>query len=280
MAVKTAQNKPFFIGRMSGNENYLAGMYMQKRLPPVNFLIQNMLHMAGIQFRDDGDILKYYVEMYNKSLLNTDLLGVWDGSLFNQAKIQYDMLNTDGCLDAKRICAQAVEPYYFLTDPEYSFNQLFKNKKVLIISSHKHTIDQQIPKLPLIFPKPLFDPSTTFFTYKPPQQNAGSHDQHHWKYHFDNMAADLKHIKENKFNFDVALVSCGGFGMPISDYIFSDLHTSAIYVGGALQLFFGIQGERWQSSKFIQDVKNEHWTTVLDSDKPRNPRLCENSCYW
>ena len=62
------------------------------------------------------------------------------------------------------------------------------------------------------------------------------------------------------------------------------LNTSVIYVGGALQLYFGIMGNRWRSNEKITILKNDQWTDVFDVDKveslTKNPKLCENSCYW
>jgi hypothetical protein len=95
--------------------------------------------------------------------------------------------------------------------------------------------------------------------------NGGSHDDNSWKFHFEKMKEDIQ-----KLSFDIALVSCGGFGMIISDYIFS-LGANVIYVGGALQLFFGINGSRWNKQNFINP---------FEDDKPKNPKLCENGCYW
>ena len=40
-----------------------------------------------------------------------------------------------------------------------------------------------------------------------------------------------------KLEFDIALVACEGYGMPICNFIKGKLNKSAIYVGGGLQLF-------------------------------------------
>ena len=48
------------------------------------------------------------------------------------------------------------------------------------------------------------------------------------------------------YQFDVALLSCGSYGLPLGHYITHHLGATAIYVGGALQLFFGLRGLRWR----------------------------------
>ena len=75
----------------------------------------------------------------------------------------------------------------------------------------------------LSFKKAIFDKTTTIQVYKPAQQNAGSNDEHSWSFHFNKMKEDIKKIKED-YDFDIALVSAGGFGMILSDYIYSELN--------------------------------------------------------
>jgi hypothetical protein len=167
-----------------------------------------------------------------------------------------------------------------MSDPEYKFNELLNGKKILIISSHIKTVENQLINIDKLFPKKIFGNNVQFKVYKPPQQNAGNDDSNSWGFHLDKMKENLENIKLNEFNFDLALVSAGGFGMLISNYIFDKLDSSVIYVGGPLQLFFGINGSRWENNKIINDSKNKYWTNVLHEDRPKNPSLCENSCYW
>lgn len=259
----------FFIGRLSGNETRLTGLVLNNK-PIENKLIQNMLYVAGIQFKTKED-MKTYIKLYNTSCKNTTLLGVWDGSMYNQAIDYYNFINK--AYSIKQICAHAVEPYYYMND-SYIFPSLFINKKVLIITSHYETTNKQIKKQMIPFTKPIFHETTEYYIYKPPQQNGGSHDNESWIVHYEKMKEDIVKIK-TEFNFNIALVSCGGFGMIISDYIFS-LGSNVMYVGGALQLFFGIMGSRWENS-----IKtNEMWTRPCILDIPKNPELCENKCYW
>ena len=240
-------------------------------------IISQLLFNAGIKIKSQEDIFNY-AKLYHNSVLKSNLLGVWDSSMYKQGELFYKYIDKF-YPNIKRICAHAIEPYYFINHPEYKFDTIFENKKVLIITSHKETVNNQIGIHDKLFNKPIFHSTTTFYIYKPPQQNAGSHDTNSWTFHFDNMKKEITQIKK-EFDFDIALVSCGGFGMIISDYIYTELKSSVIYVGGALQLFFGIIGNRWINSPDIKSLMNNYWTTVLDVDKPANIKLCENGCYW
>lgn len=276
---KNQAKEKYFVGRLSGNETRLTGL-MLSNLNPEESLIQNMLFVAGIQFKSRGDV-KDYIKLYNQSVSKCTILGVWDAAMYSQA-IQYYNFIDKMYPSIKRIASHALEPFYYMNDKNYDFPELFKDKKILIISSHKNTIDNQLQKNHVIkvFKKQIFHETSTFYVYKPSQQNAGNHDTNSWNHHFDNMKTELKSLKENRFNFDIALVSAGGFGMIVSEYIYSQLDSSVIYIGGPLQLYFGINGGRWKSNETIRANQNQYWTQVMEEDRPKDPRLCENSSYW
>jgi hypothetical protein len=270
-------NKPFFIGRLSGNETRFAGDILSGNSVSPE-LFRNMLYGAGISFDDTTDI-ELYIQLYDIAVSHCDMIGVWSGNMRMQAANYYRHLDTEHA-KIPQIAAQALEPYYYMGSSSYQFHKIFENKRVLIISSHYETVKSQIDKKAVLFNQPIFSDTTQFFVYKPPQQNGGSHNGQSWVDHADKMRRDLRNIKENKFNFDIALVSCGGFGMIISDYIFSELKSSVMYVGGALQIYFGIMGQRWNSNDRIARHMNSEWTYPMDADKPKHPNLCENNCYW
>ena len=277
---KDSKNEKFFIGRLSGNEPNLSGRILSKQNIP-NYLFQEMLGTAGIQFLTNED-LKSYVKQYTESCKNSTLLSVWSGGMYKQAENYYNLLDKI-CPNQKRICAQALEPFYFMKESEYKMNQYFINKKVLIISSHKKTIESQLPIHGEIFDKPIFHETTEFYIYKPPQQNGGNHDSNSWIYHYEIIKKELSKICE-EFDFDIALVSCGGFGMITSNFIYKELNKNVMYIGGGLQLYFGVKGNRWIRHPVISKMMNNKWCSVKEEDRPKslskNPRLCENSCYW
>ena len=201
--------------------------------------------------------------------------------MYGPVKPYYDYLfATFPALKKHLICAHALEPYYYFDHPDYAFDRVFENRKVLVISSHKETVKQQINKdINSKFAKPIFHGTTQYYIYKPTQQNAWSHDSNSWIYHFEAMKNDLISVKK-EFDYDIALVSAGGFGILLCDYIFTTQKVSILYVGGALQLFFGIIGGRWKSSPKIMNLMNQQWTETLDSDKPQNVMICEGIAYW
>ena len=63
-------------------------------------------------------------------------------------------------------------------------------------------------------------------------------------------------------HFDVALMGCGGYGLPLAAYIRGNLSRSAIYVGSGTQLMFGIWGSRWVGRPDVKAIANEFWAPV------------------
>ena len=87
----------------------------------------------------------------------------------------------------------------------------------------------------------------------------------------------------SKIDFDIALLGCGGYGLPLCNFIKINLQKSAIYVGGGLQLLFGIMGKRWENiSMWKQIIKENNTKFVRPSkdEKIKNQQLIENECYW
>lgn len=275
------EKKKFFIGRLSGNETALCGKILCKKKVDNN-LFYYLLKGAGLKFNSANDIIEY-LNIYLKSVNNCDLLGIWEGGMYYQAKDFYDYINSN--IIKEQIPAHSLEFFYYLQHSEYNIHNIFSNKKILVILSHEETLKIQIPKLNLIYPdstnkrtQGLFS-NCSFVTYKPVQQNCNSNDGQSWKVHFEKMKNELKDLL-SIHKIDVALVSCGGFGMITCDYLYNNLNTSAIYVGGGLQLFFGILGNRWVYSKDIIELRNENWINPIKDDIPINKELCENGCYW
>lgn len=76
---------------------------------------------------------------------------------------------------------------------------------------------------------------------------------------------------------EVFLISCGCYGIPLCAAL-KRQGKRAVYVGGILQLFFGLKGKRWDTREEISQHYNKHWK--YPTKKPKNADLVENSCYW
>lgn len=81
-------------------------------------------------------------------------------------------------------------------------------------------------------------------------------------------------------DYEVALIGCGAYGMPLAAHC-KKMGKKAIHLGGALQLLFGIKGNRWETEqKIYMKFYNEHWVRPLDNERPPSALNVENACYW
>jgi hypothetical protein len=89
---------------------------------------------------------------------------------------------------------------------------------------------------------------------------------------------ELDAIKED---YDIALVSAGGYGNIMCDHIFKSGKQS-IYVGGVLQMYFGLYGGRWllERPKILGNYLNEHWCRPSEDERPDGFKNIENGCYY
>jgi len=57
---------------------------------------------------------------------------------------------------------------------------------------------------------------------------------------------------------------------------------SSIYVGGVLQMFFGIYGSRWlrERKEVMQLYLNENWSRPSNNEKPDGHKHIEKNAYW
>ena len=81
-----------------------------------------------------------------------------------------------------------------------------------------------------------------------------------------------------KYDFDVAIIGCGAYGMPLAAKI-KNGGKIAIHLGGATQLLFGIKGARWDHHP-LSRMYNEHWTRPAEEETPKASQLIEGACYW
>lgn len=91
-------------------------------------------------------------------------------------------------------------------------------------------------------------------------------------------------------DFDVCLIGCGAYGFPLAAYV-KRMGKQAIHLGGALQLLFGIKGNRWEDPNYgvkewgipygsYSNLINEFWVKPSIEDTPKNAKQVEGACYW
>lgn len=274
-------NELFIIPRIAGIENIVA--YLADKIDindeAHSHKIKVMKNNAGINITSNDSLINYsnlYFEAFKKSKHYFD----WEihGSVYKGIRDSHDYISNIIAKNKKPIWAFSLDIFHSIYTIPWTHS--LRGKHLLIISAFKESIEEKINNniLDKIYGINLF-PNCTFTIIKPPQTQ-GDNSSMDWKEEFDKFTQELNTVIMNN-NIDVALVSSGGYGNLICNYLY-DNNISSIYVGGVLQMYFGILGTRWEKERpeIVKLYYNEHWSRPKDNEKPSNFNNVESSCYW
>lgn len=153
-----------------------------------------------------------------------------------------------------------------------------KGKKVLVIHPFEKTIWSQYSKRELLFPNSEILPEFELKTLKAVQTICGERDDRFGTW-FDALEYMFKQAMQ--MDFDVAIIGCGAYGMPLASKLKS-AGKQVIHLGGATQLLFGIKGYRWENNypSKIATFFNDAWVRASAEETPKNAKTVEKGCYW
>jgi hypothetical protein len=259
--------KPFLIPRVAGIENnaavHIKHFGVGRLLDTASKVLKNN---AGLLL-DRPSALQSYCDWYLKAFKFCDIYASWEPWSDYAKYINESQAYVKSTYVRELVSASVFDIFHFVARGE-PWTHALKGKKILIVSAFVDLIRTQ----PQAYPVDLF-PGCTFVYLKPPMTQ-GDEPNRGWNIEFGEFCDNVKGL-----DFDVALCSCGGYGNPICAYIFT-LGKSAIYVGGVLQMYFGIYGTRWLKER--KDVLNLYLSPdwVRPSHKPKGFEKIENGCYW
>lgn len=226
--------------------------------------IQRLQKNAGFYLVNETDLAKF-VELNLNALSNTDLLAYWD------CPGQYDLVNglkTDLIFTSLR----NLEPFW----REQDWLSTILGKKVCVVSPFVMTMQSQLENLAFIHPLlSLKDHDFSFVTA--PQTNGSYQFQIGDPSWFERLMEMKEKIEDT--SPDLVLIGAGSYGFPLGS-ILKDAGYSSVICGGALQLFFGIKGSRWDKREDYKAIYNEYWTRVSFNETPLGHKLIEDGCYW
>jgi hypothetical protein len=259
---RRSRKSPFIIPRIAGIENNTAFLaYHKQELPPG--LQRAMKNNAGINLPTPKSFSRYS-KWYLKAFEACDLYASWEpfGHYINHIKDSHAFIQDK--YKKPQIWAYGFDIFHYIYRP---WTQALRGMKILLISPFVDLMRDTT-----VYGVDLF-PECTFVYLKPPQTQ-GLEPSREWHDEFQDFCEKVKEVE-----FDVALCSCGGYGNPLCAYIHS-LGKSAIYVGGVLQMYFGIYGNRWLTER--KDVLSIYMTPqwTRPTERPRGFENIEKSCYW
>lgn len=236
--------------------------------------VENMRDYSGF-FPITKKAIERFCEMMLENSRELDLLASW---------LEKEQ-NLEGLLAGKpRIFLPYMEPWYAARP----WTSALEGKRVLVVHPFAEQIaSQYATKRGKLFSNPDILPEFSLRTVKAVQSLGGSNGQG-----FSSWFEALEWMEKemDKEDYDIALIGCGAYGFPLAAHA-KRSGRKAVHMGGALQLLFGIKGNRWEDPMYgvrewglpeglYTKMFNDYWVKPDSSARPANAAQVEGACYW
>lgn len=262
------KGEPALVARFGGNEalctaEYLGITYGAKKSFKKKTL--DYIHFNAGVFPKGKEMAMRFGKISIEAANKVDILAWWSSPM-------QDYL-VERCCPPEIILSTLgdIEPYYSKTP----WTAALRGKKVLVIHPFKDSIESQYLRRDKLFENQDVLPEFDLKVLRAVQTIAGEKDERFsdWE-----EALDYMHREAMKIDFDVAIIGCGAYGMPLAAKL-KDSGKIAIHLGGATQILFGIKGSRWDHHP-ISRLYNEYWVRPSEAEKPNGAKKIEGACYW
>lgn len=250
--------------------------YIKSEIPAwwdKDVLCNKILYFSGFFPADERSVGKF-VDKVLEDIKQIDILGSW----LRMENYIYDHLK-----HAQKVFLKDLEPFWV----EKPWTRALEGKKVLVVHPFAHQILTQYKKnRERLFENksilPLFEIDVI-----PAVQSLGGENNG-----FDTWFDALQWMEDeiDKREYDVCLIGCGAYGMSLAAHV-KMRGKKAIHLAGALQLLFGIIGNRWENPNYgvkewgipvglYSNLINEYWIRPGVKGRPKNAEQVEGACYW
>lgn len=263
---------PFMVARFGNTELSVMTSVLKRRLfgstPETDARFcewfQNLQMLSGF-FPNCQELAEDFTDLMLESSSNVDIIAMFHCHLD-------DYIITEYMPKCKVTFLNHIEPWR-CKEP---WTAALKGKKVLVIHPFEESIKSQYLKRELLFPNTDVLPEFELKTLKAVQTIAGEKDER-----FETWFDALEYMYEQaiKIDFDVAIIGCGAYGLPLAAKL-KNAGKQVIHMGGATQILFGIKGRRWVDNPRAGIVHNDAWVYPKESETPKNCKIVENHCYW
>jgi len=259
----------FFINRLGGSDyrSYLWYINKQKSLTDIINIISiynGYYDTSNDEHEKEKNLQKFFSELmfiYKNNNVSYDACG-----FINENKDFSN--NNDNCYIS----------YHIINETRYFIDNIlmkkYKNKTILIISPFSDLIEKQTKKINYLFGENsnfnfiFFKTSITYLN-----EETGFYMNTPHKNIFETITYYNNEI--NKINFDVALLSCGTYAHFLGENI-KNQNKKAFYVGGILQLWFGIFGDLYLSKITYSYFHNPKYCILNNYEINHSPKTLES----
>src|SRR5262249_34609688 len=266
--------QPALVCRMGWGETNICWNYVRRSFWPVPRLsVYNagLMKLATLNMgiaAPDSRSLDRFASIYLASLPFADIIGMWRVRGMNQL--------VDRLSDPNAAFTQLayLEPWAVHAAGAQPWTQALAGKTVLVVHPFVGSIRPQYGRRCKIKPVSDILPDFTLTNIRRLVTFVGSADASSWEGNLRGLMG-----KVAREPFDVALIGCGAYGLPLGAFV-KQLGRVAIHLGGATQLLFGIRGNRWDQRPDFVHLMDDSWVRPLQSEQPPGAVQIEQACYW
>jgi hypothetical protein len=262
---------PFLITRI-GFAVGIVTYCLEQNIRPRASHLSNLQTHDGIYYNSLNEV-KIFTTEYSKAIKNSTYLAAFP-TIYTQVQNFLIKQYSKNVLHNR-----VLEPFYSILEKEKPWTHKLLGKRVLIVNPFITSIKKNIDaNFQMFNHEKLFLDGQDFVFYKSFNCLANNRPHKNWIETFEIMCNDIKEIE-----FDIALLGCGGYGLPLANFIYEKMNKSAIYIGGGLQLLFGIMGQRWGNNDMWKKIMNESQSQFIrpsGDEIIKNKNMIENACYW
>lgn len=283
IASKIQAGIPFMAARFGGTElSTIVSVLRAHKFPHIDrreYYLERLYRLSGF-FPQSIELEEKFTDLMLKYAGDVDLLGTWQ--LFME-----DYIIKNYAIQTQVTKLGFLSPWELWRTPDSKvkpWSNALAGKKVLVIHPFEDSIKEQYKNnreniFRNIFPAEDILPGFELKTIKAVQSLGGENTQQYETW-FDALAYMTDQCKQQ--DFDVAIVGCGAYGLPLAAEI-KKMGKCAIHLGGATQLMFGIKGRRWMEDSFAEfadHVMNDCWISPSKAETPESAMKVEGGCYW
>lgn len=272
---------PFMAGRFGRTEQNLIVHTLNRRYGKAETKEESALKALCVYsgfFPEDIQLGRKFVDLMLNDLSSMDLHAIWP------LYMEEYLIHT---YEDKRVQLTKLgylEPFHIPRNSKIKpWSHALVGKKVLVIHPFAETIMQQYANNREKIFKKVYEaedilPEFDLHVIKAVQTLAENKDNR-----FSTWFEALKWMEDEctKIDFDVALIGCGAYGLPLAATV-KRMGKIAIHMGGGLQLLFGICGARWENGGYdwYNNIVNDSWVRPNSKEVIKNYEKIEEGCYW
>ncbi len=277
IALALSREEGCLIGRNGTVELETVFTYLEKKSFPQH-LTQTLERNAGV-FPQRQESLVDWANEYIEANRVCDLLALGWYAPLRAAETRF--LGTVNP-HVQTVPLRSLEPYY--VDPVLRWTNLLAGRHVAVVNSFTETMKRQLARRNDVWganTESLLPSSAQFSFFQTgyaPNLALGTAGWNppvsSWKEAIDRLETEILASGAR-----IVLIGCGGLGFPLAQRL-RRAGKIVIVLGGAIQVLFGIKGERWAAHSVISKFWNSSWVYPSEQETPRGAMMVEAACYW